>query len=117
MPQSIKIPDDEMSSVRREAVLSSRSISGQVTHWLRIGRAIERAPDFSYARVLAALEGRIGPDALKGEEQEIYIADLLAASEGPTPEQTRFFVERKRAGKGVGADKRGRVVRQKASGA
>src|SRR5690606_23847308 len=103
MAQSIKIPDEEMELVRKEAELSSRSIAGQVTHWMRIGRSIERSPEFSYLRVRAALEGKRGPDALSGEEQAVYIDELLAAAAGETPEQAAFFEKRRKAVVGVGA--------------
>ena len=56
MARSMKIPDEEMELLRREARLASRSIAGQVTHWLRIGRSIERAPDFNYAHIREALQ-------------------------------------------------------------
>ena len=114
MAQSVKISDLDMELVRREAELSNRSIAGQLAHWMRIGRAIENAPRFSHARIRAALRGGLSPDALGEEEQEIYLADLLTAAEGPTAEQERFFEKRRREGKGVGADARGRIVRQAA---
>jgi len=112
MAQSIKISDEEMEVVRREAKLASRSIAGQITHWLRIGRSIERSPQFTYAHVRDALEGRRSPDALTGEEQEVYVEDLLAAAGEPTPEQYAFFEARKQASLGVGADADGQIVEQ-----
>ena len=39
MAQSVKLADDIMALVRREADLHSRSVAGQITHWLKIGRA------------------------------------------------------------------------------
>jgi hypothetical protein len=55
MAQSVKIADEEMEIVRKESAVQSRSIAGQIAHWLRIGRAIERSPTFDYARFRAAL--------------------------------------------------------------
>ena len=78
MAQSIKISDDEMDLVPAAADLNSRSSAGQVTHWMRIGRSIEQAPEFTYAHIRDALEGNRSPDGLTGEEQAVYIDQLLA---------------------------------------
>ena len=110
MGQSIKISDEEMELVRREAKLSSRSIAGQITHWIRIGRSIERSPEFSYADVRAALQARLSPDELTGEEQEVYVEDLLLAASEPTSEQKAFFRERRKKGLGVGLGPDGELV-------
>ena len=49
MAQSVKLSDDVMALVRRESELQSRSVAGQITHWLRIGRAIEKSGNFDHA--------------------------------------------------------------------
>lgn len=112
MAQSIKISDEEMEAVRKEAELSSRSLSGQVTHWLRIGRSIERAPEFNYTRVRQALAAELSPDALNGDEQIVFVDELMAAASSETPEQAAFFDARRKAGLGVGATAQGKIVRQ-----
>lgn len=112
MAQSIKIPDEEMELVRKEAELSSRSIAGQVTHWMRIGRSIERAPEFGYVHVREALEGKRSPDVLSGEEQAVYLDELMSGATVETPEQAAFFEKRRKAGLGVGARADGKIVRQ-----
>ena len=112
MAQSIKISDEEMEVVRREAKLASRAIAGQITYWMRIGRSIERSPQFTYTHIREALEGRRSPDALTGEEQEVYIEDLLVAASGTTAEQDAFFAARKQAGEGVGVGTDGELTKQ-----
>lgn len=115
MAQSIKISDDEMELIRSEAELSSRSIAGQVTHWMRIGRSIERAPEFTYEHVRDALNGKRGPDTLTGEEQAVFIDELLAQAGDETPEQRALFVERRKQGLGVGLDESGNITKQRAA--
>lgn len=110
MAKAIKIADEEMALVRREAELSSRSLAGQVAHWLRIGRSIERSPDFSYAQVREALAGRLSPDALTGEEQVVYVDRLMSEAGKPTDEQRQHFERRRQAGQGVGQDSAGNIV-------
>lgn len=116
MAQSIKIPEEEMELLRIEARLASRSIAGQVTHWLRIGRSIERAPGFNYVHIREALQARRSPDALTSEEQAVYVDELMDIAAAETPEQAGFFAGRRKAGLGVGADKAGKIVRQKKPG-
>jgi hypothetical protein len=116
MAQSIKIPEEEMELLRREARLASRSIAGQVTHWLRIGRSIERAPDFNYAHIREALLGCRGPDALTSEEQAVYVDELVDIAAAGTQEQAEFYAARRKAGLGAGTDKAGKIIRQKKPG-
>lgn len=113
MARSVKIADDEMDIVRAESALQSRSIAGQITHWMRIGRAIERSAAFDYARVRAALQAELSPDALTGEEQAVWLAALDANIAEPTQKERDFFAKRRREGRGVGLDKDGKLVYQK----
>ena len=114
MARSIKIPDREMELVREEAELCSRSIAGQVTHWMRIGRSIERSPDFSYMQVREALGGNRSPDELSGKEQAVYLDELMAVASETTEEQRALFTKRREQGLGVGMDAAGNIVRQRA---
>jgi hypothetical protein len=113
MAQSIKIPAEEMELMRREAKLASRSIAGQVTHRLRIGRSIEQAPDFNDAPIREALQARRNPEGLTSEEQVVYVDDLMDIAAAETPEQAAFYAGRRKAGLGVGADKVDKIVRHK----
>ena len=112
MGQSIKISDTERDIVRREAEISSRSIASQVAHWMRIGRAIERSPQLTYAHIRDALEGRRSPDALSGEEQDVFVDAIMEAASKPTAEQDAFFEARRIAGHGVGADETTKIIKQ-----
>ena len=116
MAQSIKIPEQQMELLRREASLASRSIAGQVTHWMRIGRSIERAPDFNCAHIREALQARRSPDALTSEEQAVYVDELMDIAATETPVQAEFYAGRREAGLGVGSDKAGKIVRLKTPG-
>ena len=85
MAHTVKLPARAMEQAREEAARQSRSLSAQVTHWMRIGRALERSPRFSVPRVQAVLEGQASPDTLTAEEQAVWfdtfhddLADLSA---------------------------------------
>lgn len=71
---TIKIPSALLEAARDEAALQDRSISGQVSHWMRIGRAIERSDRFSFDQVRDVLAGEQSPDALTADEQTAWFA-------------------------------------------
>lgn len=47
-------------------------MAGQITHWLKLGRAIERSGVYDHARVTAALEGRLDTTQLSDAEEALY---------------------------------------------
>ena len=110
MAQSVKLADEVMALVRREAELHSRSVAGQISHWLKIGRAIEHSGSFDYARITAALEGRLDTTALT-EEEEIAWLDAFTDEMGhPSEAEEAFFARRQSLGRGVGLDAGGNLV-------
>lgn len=110
MAQSVKLADDIMALVRREADLHSRSVAGQITHWLRIGRAIEHSGSFDHARITAALEGRLATTELREEEEIAWLDAFTERMAEPTAAEMAFFAQRKRLGQGVGLDAGGNLV-------
>ena len=102
MAKTIKLDDETMDLVGREAEMMSRSLAGQVRHWVRIGMSVEKSRFFDQSRIVAALSGKLSPDALTVGEQESYVDALFEASRAGTPEQQRFFAERLRKARGVG---------------
>lgn len=110
MAQSVKLADDIMSVVRREFGLQSRSVAGQITHWINIGRAIEKSGTFDYQHISAALAGALSPDALSAEEQEVWFAQFAEDVTAPTSREQAFFAERRQLGRGVGLNDKGALV-------
>ena len=102
MAKTIKIDDELMEVIGREAEMMSRSLAGQVRHWVRIGMSIEKSRFFDQSRVVEALSGKLSPDALTAGEQEAYIDNLFDAARSGTVEQGKFFATRKADGLGVG---------------
>ncbi len=113
MAKTIKLDDELMDLVGREAEMMSRSLAGQVRHWVRIGMSVEKSRFFDHARVSAALSGKLAHDALTAEEQESHVDALFEAARKTTPEQQRFFAARRREGHGVGL-RDGAVVHESA---
>lgn len=110
MAQSVKLADDVMAAVRREADLHSRSVAGQITHWLRLGRAIEQSGAYDHARVTAALDGRLDPVELREEEAIAWLDAFTEKMATPAPTEQAFFAERRKLGRGVGLDAAGNLV-------
>ena len=110
MAQSVKLADDVMSVVRRESGLQSRSVAGQITHWINIGRAIEKSDAFNYQHISAALAGELSPDALSAEEQEVWFAQFADDVSAPTAQEEVFFAQRRQLGRGVGLTEKGDLI-------
>lgn len=114
MAQSVKLADEVMALVRREADLHSRSVAGQITHWLKLGRAIEQSDSFDHARITAALDGRLDTVHLSQEEEAAWLDDFTEAMAQPTAAEQAFHAERQLLGRGVGLDAGGNLIRAKA---
>ena len=110
MAQSIKLSDDVMSVVRRESGLQSRSVAGQITHWINIGRAIEQSSAFDYKHINAALAGELSPDELSAEEQEVWFAQFGEDMTAPSDQEEAFFAQRRQLGRGVGLNDKGELI-------
>ena len=110
MAQSVKLADDVMAVVRREAELHSRSVAGQITHWLRLGKAIEQSGTYDHARVTAALDGRLDPVELREEEGGAWLDAFTEKMSSPSEMEKTFFEKRRKLGRGVGLDAAGNLV-------
>jgi hypothetical protein len=109
----VKLGNDIMALVRHEADLHSRSVAGQITHWLRIGRAIEHSGAFDYARITAALEGKLDTTELGEEEEAAWLDAFTARMAEPSVEERAHFARRRMLGRGVGLDAGGNLVHAK----
>ena len=111
MPQSIKLADEIMALARPEAERQSRSVSGQVAHWMRIGRAIERSGRFDHGRIAAALTASLRPEALTEEEGAVWLDGFASAMARPGEGEAAFYADRRALGRGVGLTEGGELVR------
>lgn len=110
MPQSIKMADDIMALIRPEAERQSRSIAGQIAHWVRIGRAVERSGRFDHARITAALSASLPPEDLSEEEEIVWLDRFVDKMAAPGPQEEAFFARRQDLGLGVGLTEGGDLV-------
>ena len=110
MAQSVKLADGIMALVRREADLHSRSVAGQITHRLRIDRAIEHSGHYDHARLTAALEGRLDTTELGKDGEIAWLDGFTEKMAYPSGAETSFFAERCTLGLGVGLDAGGNIV-------
>jgi hypothetical protein len=110
MAQSVKLADDIMALVRHEAELHSRSVAGQISHWLKIGRAIEQSGRFDHARITAALEGKLDTTQLEEAEEAAWL-DAFTEKMGQTSKAEEAVHARRQAlGRGVGLDAGGNLI-------
>lgn len=90
---AVRLSEELIGEARNEAAIMSRSITSQVEHWAKLGRAIEQSPGFDYGRVQSALRAQISPDDLAAEEREIYFVESAESLRHGNPEEDRFFAE------------------------
>ena len=110
MAQSVKLADDIMALVRREAELHSRSVAGQISHWLKIGRAIEHSGRFDHARITAALEGKLDTSQLEEAEEAAWLDAFTEKMGRPSEAEGALHARRQALGRGVGLDAGGNLV-------
>lgn len=110
MAQSVKLADDVMAVVRREAELHSRSVAGQITHWVRLGRAIEQSGAYDHARVTLALDGLLDTVELRDEEAIGWLDAFTEKMSVPSVPEQAFFAKRWKLGRGVGLDATGALI-------
>jgi hypothetical protein len=63
MTLSVNLPGDLVDLARQEAELHDRTVSNQITHWMSIGRVIERSGIYDYSRIASLLERQDRQDA------------------------------------------------------
>ncbi len=114
MAQSVKLADEVMAHIRRDAARQSRSVAGQVTHCIRIARVIEKSGTFDYGRIEQALEAELSPDELTSEEQEVWFDQFATQMTKPGQREKAFYSKRRKLGRGVGMKSSGELVYQEA---
>ena len=110
MSQAVKISDIEMEAVRAAAAINSRSIAGQAEHWIRLGRAVERNPEFGFEKVERALRGLASVDSLSSSKRDSYFDHFADRMRAPQPAEHAFWTNRQKEGLGVGMDAAGALV-------
>jgi hypothetical protein len=118
MAATIKISDESIiQDVRKESQLMSRSLGEQATHWMKIGKFIERSNLFDLQKIKKILMGQLSPDLLSSdEEQAIYLGlfenAMVDENKASTAEQEAYYQNRVNRGLGVGLDTSGHMVEQ-----
>lgn len=111
MAHSVKFADDTLiDEARAVAELQSRSLAGQITHWARIGRAIERSGTFDHARLSRVLMGEAETNLLTAAEKAVWSERFLTKMAEPGSGEAAFFARLRESGKAVGLDASGKIV-------
>lgn len=110
MAHSVRLPDDVMALVRREAEQQGRTLTGQVVHWLSIGRSIERSGAFDFGRVNLALEGQLDPADLSAAEEAVWLNEFSNKMATASAHEQDYFTRRRTLGRGAGFDGKGNLV-------
>lgn len=87
MPVAVKLSDSLAEDARAASAGADRSLTGQVEHWARLGKAVE--PLFT-APTIAALKKSGGDlSALEDERERVRILSILDAFHGTSREALR----------------------------
>jgi hypothetical protein len=76
MASAVKLSREFVETARREAKLQQRSMTQQIEHWARLGRAIERTGALDSQAVRAALAGEIPHEDLTPTERASVLGAL-----------------------------------------
>jgi hypothetical protein len=111
MAKSVKFADESLiDDARHEAEVQSRSLAGQITHWARLGRAIERSGRLDHAKISLVLAGELETTRLTAEEKAVWSERFLVKVSEPGPAEDAVFAQLRRSGQAPGLDASGRVV-------
>lgn len=116
MASAIKIADDLAVAARAESGLMNRSMTEQLEHWARIGRALERAPGVSMARIRSALAAEADFDTLTNDERAVALGALESATFNPRGDRELQREKRRKRQPYTILDEQGRVVEVAANG-
>lgn len=110
LAKTVKLNDELVEFARQEAVLQDRSLGAQVSHWVRIGRAVETSGKLDHAKISAVLAGEMQTRELTPEEKSVWMDQFTDLMGEPGPEEKGFFADRRRRGLCVGLDEKGNLV-------
>lgn len=116
MSVAVKINDDIAAAARAEAGLMNRSMTEQLEHWARIGRALERLPGVSMAKVRTVLDAGRDFDDLNADERAVALGALETLAFNPKGDRA---LQREKAAAGHAytvLDDAGRVVEVRPGG-
>jgi hypothetical protein len=86
-PVAIKVSAEFAASVRAEAHAADRSLTGQIEHWAKLGRAVERIMPVPLAAALKRSAG--DPEAIEDPALRRKVLDAFASVHAETPEALR----------------------------
>lgn len=76
MSSAVKLSGPLVAAARAESKLAARSMTQQIEHWARIGRAVERSGVLDRRDLRRALAAELDFDSLKAEERAAALGVL-----------------------------------------
>lgn len=86
-PVAIKVSAEFANSVRTEAQAADRSLTGQIEHWAKLGRAVESIMPMPVAVALKRCAGDL--EAIEDPALRRKVLDALASFQSEAPEARR----------------------------
>lgn len=104
--KSIKIADELFETVQASSQAFSRTLAGQISHYIRLGQAVESL--LSHDTVARLLQAQSSP-----ADDNSALDALSAIAAEPSAEEIEFHIDRQLRGLGVGLDGKGNLVYQR----
>lgn len=102
--KGVRLSEHTVADARKEAGVMARTVSAQIEHWIRIGRAIEAAPAFDDRKIKSALRGERSPDTLDAYERAIYDVEHEQRMKTAGENEREFFRKLARQQQAAGFD-------------
>ena len=115
MVATLKIAEEEMVHLRYAAKLHSRSLAGQAAHWMRLGRAVESAPDMTLNRVELALKGLLDVTQLNDADLGVFLDKMDGPTNNPPAGDEAIFTAIRRDWEGFSLDENDNLITQPAA--
>jgi len=68
MTTALRISDELVREARIFSKIDQRSLTGQIEHWVKIGKCAEENPDFTYSMIKDTLIGLVELEQSKSSE-------------------------------------------------
>ena len=89
--KTVRLDEETYEAVLTASKIHTRSVSGQLAHWVSLGRYIEQSPDFDMSRVEAALTGKLPMDDLTALEGVVYLEKFFELTQRASKEVTGLY--------------------------
>lgn len=91
MSEDIALDNITLGAVSTAAISAGRTMEQQIVHWITLGRAVDRNPDFHFSAIRSALTGTLDFAVLSELERAVLNEYVLTTLTGIDPTAASFL--------------------------